>query len=216
MKVIFGVPFKKNGKQKDYQYVFAGKTWNADTFKPKYNMKPIMSQYMFYYFGYEENSPIDLVDLLNKQGVILNVGSSSNVTSMFRYSNFNHVPAIDTRSASSLQYLFADSNIETIDELILKDNGTQTFDSTFYLCSKLKNITISGVFANNIGLTYCSALSKTSVTSIISALSNTATGKLIKFNKGRIYTLFSDDGVNLNDEWWTLVNSKSNWDIQLA
>lgn len=215
-EIDFWNTLQKNGTLTAYEYFFSGVTWNASTFKPIYDIKPSTAQYMFYGFGSAYNETIDLADVLEKQGVILDIGKAINLHSFSRYAHISRFPALDTRSASSLVYMFADSEVQTIDELILKDDGTQVFDSCFYQTTKLENITVSGVFGNNVGFANCTMLSKASIKSIISALSETSTGKLIKFSSATVYKHFSDDGENLNSEWWGLVENKSNVDIQLV
>lgn len=99
------------------------------------------------------------------------------------------------------------SRLHTIPKLIVAEQNT--FVSAFVGCAKLVNITVEGTFGNSIDFSPC-PLSKDSILSILNALSITKTDQTVTFNKNAVNAAFTDD------EWNTLVATKTNWTIALA
>ncbi|MBE7044675.1 MAG: hypothetical protein E7397_04030 [Ruminococcaceae bacterium] len=209
---------QKNGTQKNYKYVFAGRTWNPDIFKPKYDMKPITVLQMFSEFGSDSGKKTDIADALEKQGVSLDTSSVTNFSNFANGANITRFPTIDSRSATTLSNAFATSVLVTIDELILKDDGTQTFSGTFNNASKLENIVISGVIGSNISFSASTSLTKTSIISIVSALSESLTEpQTITLPSAAMNKYFkSADGTVYTDEWMELIRPKANWHFAFA
>jgi hypothetical protein len=62
------------------------------------------------------------------------------------------------------------TKLETIEKIILKEDGTQTFANAFTNAKALKNITFEGVIGQNIDFKDCTLLTHESLMSIINAL----------------------------------------------
>lgn len=188
------------------RYMFAGNGWHDANFKPKYKMEPTNAEGMFRYsscqYGLYDNK--DKFDFSN----------CTTLSQAFAYSGtLKKIGTVDTRktsSASDLNYLFANSTaLEWIDKLILKVNGTQTFTNTFSNANALVHIDVEGVIGNDVDFKSC-PLDKASFESVVSALSDTVTGKTITFKKTAKEAAFTAD------EWVTLTATKPNWTFNLV
>ncbi|MBO5733569.1 MAG: hypothetical protein J6R66_01585, partial [Clostridia bacterium] len=104
--------------------------------------------------------------------------------------------------------------LHTIDKIIIP-NCTSIASDPFYNCIALAKIVFEGVILANISLAY-SPLSKDSITSVINALSATATSKTLTLKKSAVNTAF---GIDVDDEttypagteFYNLRHSKDNW-----
>ena len=92
--------------------------------------------------------------------------------------------------------------LRTIRKLIVTEGCT--FASAFESCNALENLTISGVIGQNINLQY-SPLTRTSIESVVNALSTSAEGKTVTFKKTAVNEAFT------TDEWNRLIKNKGNW-----
>lgn len=200
--------FQKNGTRTLYNYAFHN--WHTDCFKPKYDITPSRADYMFQ-DCFEINAKVqNLKKLLDDCGVKLDTSKCTNFSYMLNYSWINEVGVIDTTGATSINAIFVTANrLVTVEKLILKDDGSQTYSNVFGGAVQLKNIVIEGVFGSSINLKE-SPLTKASITSIINALSSTASGQTATFNKAAKEAAFTAD------EWATLIATKPNWTISLV
>jgi hypothetical protein len=119
-----------------------------------------------------------------------------------------HIPVISAVSAISrgLIETFAHSRVETIDKLIVRDDGTTKFSNTFTLCTFLKNITFEGVIGNSVSFSDSDKLTNASVDSIIDHLKDLtgATEQTLTFHK--------DVGANMTEEQKAAITAK-NWTL---
>ena len=203
--------FQQNGNRNYYYAGFSSYGWTNETFKPKYSMNVSTSALMFY------SSLIkgDLVELLDDLGVTLDFSQSTNMSSTFALSMFSRVGVVDiTSTISSLSQLFYNCYyLETIDKLILRADGNNNFTAGnhFTGCGELKNITIEGVIGTTgFNMQYSPKLSKSSITSVINALSTTTSGLTVTLSKTAKESAFTAD------EWSALIATKPNWTISLA
>lgn len=151
---------------------------------------------------------------------------------------------IDTSKALSMNYMFANSDVEEIDEIVfsegkdgaylvsgcgslhtigllkLRDDGLalNTTSSPFNACSKLANIAVAGVIGYSLSFQWC-PLTAASITSIINALSDTVTGQTLTLNLTAVNTAFETssgaaDG-STSAEFAALVATKTNWTITM-
>lgn len=87
-------------------------------------------------------------------------------------------------------------------------------------CPKLKTIRFAGLLQQNLNIgKSCTELSKESLNSLISCLSDTVTGKTITLPLGAVNSAFETstgaaDGSS-STEWTAIVDSHSNWTISL-
>lgn len=207
--------YQANGSRGQYQYAFC--LFDDETFKPKYDLV-LKSGYtgtnMFY-----GCAVTNLVESLEKQGVVLDTSKSGYIMSMFYNAATTRIPTIDCTHAADysvgngMQYAFRNCKAETIDKVIVVEK--QKYLDTFRDCTNLKNIVFEGVIGEDISFAD-SPLSKDSIISIINHLSETASGKTLSLKKTAVNTAFS---INVDDEstypegseYYTLRHSKDNW-----
>lgn len=160
--------FQQNGNRTDYNYAFAGAGWTADSFKPKYPMKPRLAYYMFY----SADIRADLRQLAD-----IDFSETTNFGQTFSNSEFEKIGVVDTRKSSGLNSTFYPMTYLTHIELVkFKTDGSQTLNSPFY-CDKLQEVRFDGVIGKTLAMSYCPKLSTDSMKSIISCLKNfTGTG----------------------------------------
>lgn len=211
--------YQTSGDRVNYYAAFCGPGWTIDNFKPKYDIPPTSCGIMFYMSTIRG----DLVEILNTCGVTLDTSKSTNMSSMFANTFLTRVGVIDATNATALNQLFYTSSyLQTVEKLILKEDGTNTFSgNAFHYCTALTNITIEGVIGQNgFAVQHSTKLSKASITSIINALSTTTSGLVVQISKTAVNSAFetsvgAKDGVN-SDEWKALIATKTNWTISLA
>jgi hypothetical protein len=159
--------YQQNGNRKDYSYAFAGFGWNDETFNPKYDIKPTHGTHLF------SNCQItNLVGRLDASRVTLDTSNLVSVNYLAQYSKIERLPELDMRTAPNLNYfLYGNENLHTIDKIILKNDGSQTFSTyTFFGNTALREIRFEGVIGQP-GLNFsASPLSIDSIVSIIGAL----------------------------------------------
>lgn len=189
--------FQANGTRTDYQHAFRS-GWTNDIFNPKYPLRPTNATSMFAATTITKHIDVD-------------TSACTELTNMFSGANGpTSIGTIDTRSATTLNQTFAFmGSVNTIEKLILKDDGSQTFsEQCFAWDGKLTNIVIEGTIGNTVSFIGCYSLSKASATSIINALSSTASGKKLSIQSS-VKTRFT------STEWNNLVATKPNWTISL-
>lgn len=196
--------YQQNGNRVDYNFAFAGKGWNDNNFKPKYNIVSNASQMLF-----QGSEITDLTAILEKQGVTLDLSQSSNFSSTFNQSQIERIPTVDMRKATTqTSYAFYNRVLKKVEKLIVAE--TTQYSNTFYLADKLEDITFDGVIGNDISFQWSTKLTQDSITSIITHLSDTTSGKILTLSKTAVNNAFS------TEEWNTLVSTKSNWTITLV
>ena len=185
--------------------LFAGRGWNDKSFKPNKSFTISgSSAYIFYNTGIT-----DFVGLLERLGVTITFSDiSGNVITS--YSALTTFPPISFRAA--LTNAFANSaNLVTVEKVILKEDGSNTFSSPFNNCPELKNITFEGVIGQNgLNIQSSTKLSSESIESVINALSTTTSGLTVTISKTAKENAFTDE------EWASLIATKPNWTISLA
>ncbi len=217
--------YQDNGARTTYEYAFANWYWDKRTFTPKYDMRPTTASNMFRGFGRTgtgagDSTNIDLVEHLKTLGVTLDFSQCATFTTCFMYAVIKRVGVIDTRAASGINQLLASADIEQIDELILRDDGSQTFSNVFTGTSTIKEIRITGVIGKNgFNVQWSTELSHDSIVSIINALSTTTSGLSVTLSKTAVNKAFeqlegANDGAS-SAEWQDLIATRSNWTISL-
>lgn len=210
--------FQENGNKTSYDFAFYGSHWNETTLKPKYDIVPINASSMFRsYQGIKEN----ISDYFEKLGIKLDFSKCTNFTDTFAQPGVIGVGTIDTRNYSTIGTMFNGNNLlEEIRELILKDDGSQTIHGNCFAgTSKLKTINIAGRIGVNVSFP-SPVLTRESITSIINALSLTATGKTLTLKTDAVNSAFetsegAKDGKT-SQEWLALTGTKTHWTITLS
>lgn len=163
--------YQQNGNATEYPYAFAGSRWNADTFKPKYDLKPVNAYRMFYYATYNG----DLQQLLDNAGVKLDTSNTTNFKEMFYWTYITRIGVIDMRKATDTTSCFQwTDGCVTIEKVIV--SATTPFNNTFANCKKLANLFIEGTIGQNgFDVSDCD-LTHYSLMSIINALEKKTSG----------------------------------------
>lgn len=210
---------QRNGRNENYSCTFAG-SWVPSMFYPKYDMNVLRCDYMFQTFAnnYCWDESLDLVERLNECGVVLDTSKATVMSYMFAYARISHIGVLNCISTSALSYMFSSASaIITIDKIILKDDGSQTFSGAFTGCSSLENIVFEGVIGNNIDFKNC-PLSTASIVSIIEHLSSTKSATLTlkaSAKESMVFPYTSPQTNTTYNSWDELVATKSAWTISL-
>lgn len=199
--------FQDNGKRVNYTYGFAGAGWNDRTFRPKYNMRPdwaIISMF-------NGCAITDLEKILNDCGVTLDTSNNGNYASAFSCRSFTVLPEIVFgRNTSQAGQVFSNcTSLHIIRKVTFTEGATAVWTSVFENCIALANVVFAGVVANNINLQWC-PLTRASIESLFSVLSDTVSGKTVTINKTAKEAAFTAD------EWAELIATKTNWTISLV
>ena len=210
---------QRKGSLVNYSHAFAG-VWIPTMFYPKYDMKCVRTDRMFSTFNNNIGSTyvMDLVERLNECGVILDTSKATNISEMFSYARISHIGILNFTSATSVTSVFTSApDIITIDKIILKEDGSQTFTSAFTGCTGLENIVFEGVIGNNIDFKSC-PLSTASIVSIIEHLSDSKSATLTLKATAKENMVFPYTSLQTNttyNSWDELVATKSAWTISL-
>lgn len=185
--------------------------WNDETFDPICNIVVSGSaDSMFQTCGITW-----LSEILQEQGVTLDTSQMTSCAYMFYAAEHTYtIPAINFENCTYLNQTFSYCQVQVLDEVILKSDGSNTFTSPFIGCSGLVEIRFRGVIGQN-GLSFQNStkLSKASITSIINALSSTTSGLTVTLSKTAVTSAF---GSTTATEWTNLIATKSNWTISLV
>ena len=175
-------------------------------FNPPYQIKPV--GYSTHMFNGTKN-----IDKITADA--LDFSQCTSLTSFFDRSGVREIELIDSRGSTTIAGMFNEnSTTSTVGKFILKSDGSQTVNnSSFYSAYGLTNIIFEGVFGQNVWFNYCGKLTKTSITSIVNALSPTASGKTLTLSSNAVKNAF---GSTTAAEWTALVGTKSNWTISLV
>ena len=203
--------YQQKGNLKDYQFGFCGRGWNADTFKPKYDIAP--TQYAnscFKLSGVRKSLP----QICTEQGIVVDFSKSKAVSEAFSLTWFTEIGVVDTRSSTEAtldRVFYSCSYCTKIEKFILKEDGSQALSGCFTNCSALQELTIEGTIGKNgFNVSPCSRLSKESITSVINALSTTTSNLTVSISKEAKESAFTEE------EWDTLIATKTNWNISLV
>lgn len=142
--------YQNGGKSVSGEYQFYSVRFDDTNFYPIYDMKPTNAKYMF------ANSRITkLKERLEECGVSLDTSVATSFESAFYYCRSPILPEISTVGASTLLNTFIGTYLVTIEKLILKNDGSQTFSGTFTDCTNLENIAIEGTIGQSINFKSC-------------------------------------------------------------
>lgn len=194
---------QSNGDRTDYSYLFQGNAWNDVTFKPKYDIKPTSARNMFYFNTHSELT-INLVEVLEKCGVVLDFSNCTNFNGTFN-SNYaiRHIGVLDIRKNTNCANAFSYALVETIDSLVVDENTNLV--NLFTSSSSIKNLTISGTIGQNIELP-SATITVASAKSIINALKDySQTDKAYTYK----VTFSSETKTALNNEGATSPNGNT-------
>lgn len=126
-------------------------------------------------------------------------------TQMFRFCAATVLPSIDFNDCLNLDqtYYYAREAV-TIGTVILKDDGTNTFNNAFGGCSELVNISFEGVIGNSLAIGSASKLTSESVDNIIDHLKDLTetTAQTITFHSTVVNNLTESQLENIRNKNW--------------
>lgn len=192
--------YQNNGNRTNYNSAFYGSGWTVETFKPKYDMQPTSSQSML---GYAQLQGIDLSAI----GVLLDFSKSTNMEYTFQGCNVAKIGVVDTRNADSLRGIFNQCKAHTIEKLILRDDGSQTYTSNpFYNNTSIENIIIEGAIGQNgFNVSTCTKLTHDSLMSIINHLQAKTSGTFVlTLGSTNLAKLTNAEKAIASGKGWTL------------
>ena len=205
-------------------YLFAGPAWNGHTFYPTEDIViKDNSENLFNRFNWQFHSPvIDLAQRLEECGVAvaIDLSQASNCSSTFYYAYISRIPKFICNGAKYTTLILVFSNAKylvTIDEWVIRDDGTNIFDRTFTGATALKNIKITGVIGRTISFSDC-PLTIASLKNIISCLKNYKDteneGKYTITFSSNCWAALEESGPAPNGSTWQdYVTSTLGWSI---
>ena len=213
--------FQENGNRTAYSRAFSGRHWNEQNFNPKYRIAPTSATYMFENFNNDtlwENRRIRF-DISKYE---IDFSTITDASYLFYNSRVEGL-FCDLRNATKIFYAFGSPNNGSIENLTIRVSEKCTdYGYAFYYQTLTTRIifTEDSVIAASVSFAQTGSLSRESIESIISAISETVTGKTLTLNKSAVNKAF-ETGTGLKDganstEWQALVATKPNWTISLS
>ena len=210
----------------NWQYAFYSQRWNDKNFYPTKNLKPTG----VFSYGFSSHQITNLKQRLIDCGVTLDTSAVRSGNYQFCFcSLLTHLPTLSFVGLSEqITHTFADDRkLVEIEKIILKDDGSTTFNYWFRECYELTTIAFEGVISRNLDFQWSTKLSKTSIENIINHLAEeTIVRKTLTLSTTAVENAFDisavdgdGDGVvdwwvgNGLDYWLTLINGKSNWNF---
>ena len=160
--------YQQNGERTNYSQAFTRQGWSDANFRPKYDIKP--TEKLTHLFTMSRIT--DVVAILNECGVIIDTSKVPGSADQWTSGEVTHLPAFSFESADLLKNTFGWSyKLHTIDKVILREDGGNTFDRPFVTCNELTNLTIEGkIGQSGFDVADSKNLSRDSLMSIINAL----------------------------------------------
>lgn len=203
---------------------FDGADFTKKTFKPKYDIRPTgtnTNQWVLNCPVHKDllftEGQVNMKELEQERGIVFDFSACTNFTQTFCGGLFSELNVIDISNATATALAFYGGylnsanlkplQIKRIEKLICSET-TPFASNTFGYARNLEYIGFEGVVGKSIDLHY-SPLSKASIESLVSCLSTNATGQTLTLNKIAKETAFTEE------EWQTLIATKSNWTISL-
>ena len=199
---------------------FAGRGWNDETFKPKYNIPNNPPWQTSFSKTFANCGITNLSKILKECGVKLDFSKTSRADQMFYWANkITAVPEIDVSNVENCYAMFSTAtSLVTIEKF--KVSAKTNLNNAFYGCLSLENIVVEGELAYfRTDFSQSTKLSKASIISIIEALSDNVSGDYTLTLSLEAVDIAFDTGKKEgsgSDEFWDLVHSKPNWTISLV
>lgn len=161
--------YQDGGNRENYNNAFQQLGWNDSTFWPKYSICPALCNNIF-----NECRVSNIKQRLLDCGVTFDTSQATTGESLFTSAITTEIPAVSYENITNLKYTFYGARYcVTIDKLILRADGTNTFQSTFASCASLENIVIEGTIGQNgFNISHSPKLTHDSLMSIINALAD--------------------------------------------
>ncbi len=194
--------YQLNGNRTNYDGAFYGDGWSDRNFNPKYPMKPTSVYRMFYNsHNVTDYSKFD-IDFSNFTG---------NFDQVFYANGAKKVGVIDLSSATQMMNCFQYSSIETIEKIILKEDGSQSiYSNSFNYAMKLKNIAFGGKigcsiqFPNSSLLSYESIMGEQGIVNALKDYSGTTSTYTLTLHADAKARLSESNIAEITQKGWTL------------
>lgn len=213
------------------QYLFYSPRWNDKNFYPNKDIKPNGAAT----FAFSSHQITNFKQRLIDCKVTLDTSKVTGGDYMFCFCGvLTNLPTISfVGLTSQIKNTFQDDrSLEEIEKIILKDDGSTTFNLWFSGCNSLTDIAFEGVIGNDINFQWSPLLTEASIRSIVNHLSDNSGGssaKVLTLSKTAVDEAFkggkstadpsttTDIGSGTTD-WWDLDYSASmkNWTITLV
>ena len=187
---------QNNGIRKNYSRAFFTVSKLDDWFYPKYDFN-ISASAAEMFRGATCSGDFDMAKRLEECGVTMDFTGCNNLQLAFAYFPVKRLPEINVTGITTASGI------------------TQTFAG----CYKLEHLTLAGTLSvNSLTLSDCTKLSKASITSVINALSPTTSGLSVTLSETAVNNAFANgDTLGMDSaEWGELIETKSNWTINLV
>lgn len=131
---------------------------------------------------------------------------------------------VDTSAAKAAASAFYNCNkLEIIDGTpidLSSINADGNIYQLFHMCYKLAEVRFKGIIKASLSLNKLQQITKATIDSVVSCLSDDVSGKSVSFNEMRINSLYETssgaaDGAN-STEWATVIGRKPNWTFVLS
>lgn len=167
--------FWQNFMNRNLNYSLYG--FSTDAFYPVGTLEFKGScQRAFYNFStnsYGTAISFDLATRLKECGATLDFSKATDVAYLFGSSGVFSLPEMNFTSATKLDAPLNNCTfLTTVEKIVLKDNGSNTFSSNTFNCKALVEVRFEGIIGTNITFQYCPLLSVESMKSIILHLAN--------------------------------------------
>lgn len=211
-RVNFWDVYQQKGTRTIYARGFIGYGFDFDNFYPHYSIRPTNAEQMFYNWT-NGNCEGSLKNRLLEQNVVLDTSNATNLASVFAYSRFTELPAVDVTGVSNptsgyIGNLFSNCRIlHTIDKIILNENTK--YQGWFASNNELANLTIQGVIGQS-GFDFSQAkkLTHSSLRNIFASLKDysgdTATARTLTLGATHLAKLSDGEKAIATSRGWTL------------
>lgn len=190
-----------------------GDAWTDENFYPKYDITGVDVSNMFC------RSKITNIEERLKDCGVSWIDNTTSLYYTFAYANTSHIPDLSKTAKTNLQHAFR-NNPRLVSIGGLRVDPDCTYNYCFTYCTELEHVIFYGTIGTALSFQYSSKLDKESITSIVSILSTSVSGKTLTLSKAAVNKAFeTSEGANdgsTSDEWNTLVASKSNWTVSLS
>lgn len=196
--------YQKNGNRSDYNFAFHGYGWTNKTFKPKYDIICSRANSLFAYSKIEGS----LKEILDKQGVILDISNALNLATTFQASLFTELPELIHPNLLGYSNTFDGMlNLESLK--LVSTLGFTSTSNTFKDCISLKNLELVGPISSpNLNVQW-SPLTHDSLINILNNLvdksADTSRSWTVTLGPDNIAKLTSDELKIAENKGWVVV-----------
>lgn len=141
-RLAFWEDYQQNGKRTNYNHAFAGAGWTYSNFNPQYPIAPTSAYMMF------RESEIEFDYVVHT--ATFDFSKCKDMAYTFSLSKVKTLDTISFESCTALNNTFRSATqLTSINYIVLKEDGSNTFSNAFYGCSNLVFFDIKGTISNN-------------------------------------------------------------------